>query len=380
MGPVLPGHLRFGIALTLLVCVFSSTASQPSPVDGGAGGNGAGLAERGAALFVRSFTPEHGLGPLFNHQSCVGCHAVPSVGGVGPEGLGTATRVGRLTASRFDPLTDRGGPVARARSVNELGMPCDLAPGITAHANVTSVRNAPALHGSGLIDSISDAEIAAGVVPRGDGVHGRAHVISEPDGRQRIGRFGWKADTVTLRQFVADAFRNELGITSPLAPADLAPAGGSRGARCPGDGEGPEDDGSMIDAVTAFVASLPPPAPRAGSPVGSALFTATGCAACHTPSLASPAGPVSLYSDLLLHDLGPDLDDKIVQGRAGGRDWRTTPLWGLGARPRLLHDGRARTIPEAIVAHGGEAAAARQRFTNLSPDERGALLSFLGGL
>jgi CxxC motif-containing protein (DUF1111 family) len=340
----------------------------------------AGLAARGAMLFVTPFTPEQGLGPVFNHRSCVGCHAVPSAGGMGPEGLGTATRVGRLTASGFDALAGRGGPVARARSVDELGSRCDLAPGISEHANVTSVRNAPGLYGSGLIDAIPDERIAAGAIPRGDGVHGRAHRVHGADGSERIGRFGWKADTVTLQQFVADAFRNELGITSPLAPMDLAPAGQPGRARCAGESAALEDDGSIVDAVTAFLVGLPPPAARAVSPRGAALFATIGCEACHSESLASPAGPVRLYSALLLHDLGPDLDDKVVQGQAGGRDWRTTPLWGLAARPRFLHDGRARTVTEAIVAHGGEATAARQRFNQLSAPEREALLAFLAGL
>jgi CxxC motif-containing protein (DUF1111 family) len=365
-------HLRAVVAIVALVGAVASTAALP--VDGTI------LAARGGALFVMTFTPERGLGPLFNHQSCVGCHAVPGVGGVGPEGLGTATRVGRLTGAAFDPLADRGGPVARARSVSELGVRCDLAPGIPSRANVTSVRNAPALHGTGLIDTIADETIAASAIPRGDGVHGRVHLVRDADGRSRIGRFGWKADTVTLRQFVADAFRNELGITSPLAPTDLVPASGPGRGPCPGEGGGLEDDGATIEAVTAFVASLRPPVARAGSPRGGALFATTGCVACHTPSLASPGGPVALYSDLLLHDLGPDLDDKIVQGQASGRDWRTTPLWGLGARPRLLHDGRARTIAEAVLTHGGEAAAARERFTRLPAGDREELLAFLAGL
>jgi CxxC motif-containing protein (DUF1111 family) len=343
-------------------------------------GDHAALAARGAVLFVTPFTPAQGLGPLFNHQSCVGCHAVPSAGGMGPEGLGTATRVGRLSPAGFDALLGRGGPVARARSVNELGSRCDLVAGISAHANVTSVRNAPGLYGSGLIDQIPDAEIIAGAIPRGDGVHGRAHRIRGADDGERVGRFGWKADTITLRQFVADAFRNELGITSPLAPVDLVPTGPPDRARCAGEGAGLEDDGGIVDAVAAFLASLPPLTTPAVWQGGAALFSTTGCAACHSPSLVSPAGPVRLYSDLLLHDLGPDLDDKVVQGQAGGRDWRTTPLWGLRARPRLLHDGRARTVTEAIAAHGGEATAARQRFNQLSVPERAALLAFLAGL
>jgi CxxC motif-containing protein (DUF1111 family) len=273
-------------------------------------------------------------------------------------------------------MIGRGGPVARARSVVERGLPCDLLPGIPDGANVTSVRNAPTLYGTGLIDAIPDAVIAAGAFARGDGVHGRAHRVRGADGGERVGRFGWKADTATLRQFVADAFRNELGITSPLAPADLA----TGHPRCPGEGARPEDDGTIVDAVTAFLTALPPPDERIASPRGAALFQAVGCAACHTPSLPLGERQVSLYSDLLLHDLGPDLDDKVVQGEARGPHWRTTPLWGLGARARLLHDGRARTLSEAILVHGGEASAATQRFRRLSPEDRDALLAFLAGL
>ena len=303
------------------------------------------------------------------------------MGGVGPDGLGTAMRIGRLTSAGFDPMIDRGGPVARAHSVAEEGRPCDLAPGIPPGANITSVRNAPDLHGAGAIDAIPDEAIAAGAVPRDDGVRGRAHWVVGADGHDRIGRFGWKADVATLRQFVADAFRNELGITSPLAPTDVAPVGQPGHPRCPGEGTALEDDGTVVDAVTAFVATLRRPvAPRVSSARGATVFGSIGCDACHRPSLFVGRSRVWLYSDLLLHDLGPDLDDKVVQGRAGGRDWRTTPLWGLGSRPRLLHDGRARTISDAILAHGGEAAAAQQRFSRLAPEARDALLAYLTGL
>lgn len=369
------------VALVVLLATAASTRVSPTPRHEPAPSNDpAGLVGRGEVLFATRFTPGQGLGPLFNDTSCIGCHAIPVTGGMGPEGLGIATRVGRLTPAGFDPMIGRGGPVARARSVTEKSLPCDFAPGIPEGVNVTSVRNAPDLRGTGLIDEIPDEQIAAGAVPRGDGVHGRAHWVRAADGHERIGRFGWKADTATLRQFVADAFRNELGITNPLAPMDILPVGQPGRRRCPGEGLSLEDDGSMVDAVTAFVASLPPPAVRATSPQGSALFEAIGCAACHTPSLSFGDRRAWLYSDLLLHDLGPDLDDKVGQGQAGGPEWRTTPLWGLGMRPRLLHDGRARTIAEAIVAHGGEAATARQRFLLLSPEERETLLTFLAGL
>lgn len=299
---------------------------------------------------------------------------------MGPEGLSTVTKFGRLTKNRFDPMFDRGGPIARRHSVAEEGLECDLAPGIPSGANLTSIRNAPDLHGTGLIDAIRDEEIAAGAVARGDAVHGRAHWVNTADGRKRVGRFGWKADTATLKQFVADAFRNELGITNPLAPRELGYAQQPGRHCCPGESVGLEDDGTMVDALTAFVAALSPPVPRTTSIRGSVILAKIRCTACHTPSLSLGRGRAWLYSDLLLHDIGPDLDDKIVQGCARGSDWRTTPLWGLGTRPRLLHDGRARSITEAILAHGGEAATAKQRFLLLNSEEREVLLRFLSGL
>ncbi len=110
------------------------------------------------------------------------------------------------------------------------------------------------------------------------------------------------------------------------------------------------------------------------------VFKQTGCASCHVPALQSGTGDVPLYSDLLLHDMGPALDDAVVQGSAGGRHWRTTPLWGLSDRTRFLHDGRADSLEAAILAHGGEADAARQRFRSLPSDQLRSLLEFLGTL
>jgi CxxC motif-containing protein (DUF1111 family) len=283
-------------------------------------------------------------------------------------------RVGKLDDAGFDPLSGRGGPIARASSVASLGSSCALMPGIPPGANLTSVRNAPALWGSGLIDAIPDGAILAGTMPRGDGVHGRPNLVHDEEGRRRVGRFGWKADAATLRQFVAEAFRNELGITNPLAPTDRA-----ADRRCADQVDRPEADRSIVEAVSAYVASLPPPAAAEPPPRGLILFQSVGCAACHLPELPSRDGPARLYSDLLLHDLGPDLDDKVVQAEAGGREWRTSPIWGLASRPRLLHDGRARTI-EAVAAHGGEAAAAAGRFRGLGPDDRRDLLAFLRSL
>jgi CxxC motif-containing protein (DUF1111 family) len=288
-------------------------------------------------------------------------------------------RVGRFDHHEFDALADFGGPVARAHSVAEIGVPCALRPGAPAIANLISVRNASALYGLGLIEAIPDHVIRTGAVSRGS-VSGRPNVRRDAQGRERIGRYGWKADVATLAQFVAEAFRNELGITSPLAPSDLVPRGSDCG--------GPtalawDDDGTTIRAVTAYLASLPPPSPAPGSfnAAGRALFSSIGCAACHTPTLRAGDGrDAPLYSDLLLHDMGPALDDGVIQGDARGKDWRTTPLWGLGARPRFLHDGRATTIKDAILAHDGEGAEAAREFRRLMASDQAVLLEFLSAL
>jgi CxxC motif-containing protein (DUF1111 family) len=138
-----------------------------------------------------------------------------------------------------------------------------------------------------------------------------------------------------------------------------------------------------VTALVAFLAALPAPAPapaRRATPAGAAVFEQTGCAACHVPTLRAGEREVALYSDLLLHDMGPALDDGVVQASAAGPDWRTTPLWGLSDRRRFLHDGRARNLAAAILAHGGEAQRARDRFRDLSDQARRRLLAYLRSL
>jgi hypothetical protein len=337
------------------------------------------LVSPGEQLFRADFTPAQGLGPLYNARSCLECHRTPTAGGMGRNGLSVVHRVGRFNGLEFDDLIGLGGPVARAHSVAEIGVACALAPGPPAQVNLISVRNAPALYGLGMIESIPDDVIRAGAVLRGK-VHGRPNVVRDALGRERIGRYGWKADVATLEQFVAEAFRNELGITSPLAPADLVPGSSDCGSTSSATWD---DDGTTIRAVTAYLASLPPLSARSLglNSAGRVLLSAIGCADCHTPALAGTDGKnVPLYSDLLLHDMGPALDDRVIQGGAKGKDWRTTPLWGLGMRPRLLHDGRATTIKQAILAHDGEAADTARAFRWLIESEQVALLAFLSAL
>jgi CxxC motif-containing protein (DUF1111 family) len=355
-------------ALALLV-VGAFVLARPD------GDDDATAADRGRALFVREFTPAQGLGPLFNERSCSGCHLRPTLGGVGRGGLAIVLRVGQLTGDGFDSMTGSGGPVARQHAVSG----CALAAGIPAGANVTSVRNAPALFGSGLIDAISDEQIRAGAVTRRDGVSGRANLVRGADGRVRVGRFGWKADTPKLAQFVAEAFRNELGVTSPDAPAFDAAGAASPGGACGRQSRAADLGRDDVAAVLGFVASLPAPAPHQ-DPAGEQVFRQTGCAACHVASLEADTRDVPLYSDLLLHDMGPLLDDRVDQASATGREWRTAPLWGVSRRTRYLHDGRAQSLEAAILAHGGEARRARQRFRTLSRADRSRLVAFLRSL
>ncbi len=336
------------------------------------------LAQRGAVLFETPFGIAEGLGPLYNEKSCNACHDSPRLGGMGPEGLGLHMRVGKMVNGSYDPLEGRGGPVARRHSIAELGVNCRLVAGMPAEADVVSLRNAPSLFGAGLIDGIPDAIIlAAATAERSGGttIAGRAHMVrGVDDGDWHVGRFGWKANTAALRQVVAHSLRNEIGITNPLAPSDLV-------AMAPGCDVRPDpnDDGAVLSALYAFVATLAPPSVHTAGQAseGAALFTAAGCASCHIPELQGAQGMVPLYSDLLLHDMGSTLDDGVVQGQARGTDWRTTPLWGLGERVRFLHDGRATTLRAAIIAHDGEAAPAAKTFLDLPPQQQMQLLSFL---
>jgi mono/diheme cytochrome c family protein len=375
-GP-LPGYPDAPGAL-LEIPAFGTVQSNARKRDGAIPGRNLRSSQtvaRGALLFRTPFTPKQGLGPLYNAQSCIECHQSPRPGGMGLGGFAPVQRIGRRDGGSFDPLIGRGGPIARIHTVAELGIPCSLAAGPSALANLISTRNSPPLFGLGLIESIPDEIIFAGAARRSPG-GGRTNIVRDAKGTARPGRFGWKADTASLEQFVAEAFRNELGMTNPLAPIDVVPPQ----ADC-GRGAAPaiKIDGAAVRAVAAFIASLPAALPTVEKQdaIGRILFPAAGCADCHTPALSSPAGEVPLYSDLLLHSMGPGLDDGIVQGEARGPDWRTAPLWGLAMRRRFLHDGRARSIEDAILAHDGEGRQAAATFRQLTRPEQDALLTFL---
>jgi CxxC motif-containing protein (DUF1111 family) len=258
-------------------------------------------------------------------------------------------------------------------------------------------RRAPIpLFGAGLVEAIPDETIAAREDPGdrdGDGVRGRAaRVFDVATGRERVGRFGWKAQQATLLAFSGDAYRNEMGITNDLFPDEVALGVSPEQMKLCSPKRGLEDVRDRttgrrgIDNFENFMKLLAPIAPAAEHPEGEALFAAIGCAACHTPVMTTAAGtnpvfdrkPVRLFSDLLLHDIGTG--DGIEQAAAKGEEIRTPALWGLRFRRPLMHDGASATVPDAIRRHAGEARGSVDRFDGLTKLEREKVLAFLAAL
>ncbi|MFW2544238.1 di-heme oxidoredictase family protein [Primorskyibacter sp. 2E107] len=273
---------------------------------------------------------------------------------------------------------------------------------------LTSPRVAPQMIGLGLLEAIPAQDILANADPDdadGDGISGRAQIVwSDEFGAPMLGRFGMKAGMPTIREQSAHAFAGDIGISNPLMPnpaGDCTPTQKScvDAPHGDGDGRGTEIDEAGLDLVTFYSQNLAVPARRdPGSPEvlkGKEVFYESGCTACHTPKFVTHRlnddSPQSFqliwpYTDLLLHDMGEGLADHRPEGRATGREWRTAPLWGIGLTRQvsghsyLLHDGRARSLLEAILWHGGEAEAARTRVVEMPPEERAALITYLESL
>ncbi len=303
------------------------------------------------------------------------------------------------------PVTLDDGTVVRLQKphyrVENLGYgPLD--PDVTL-----SPRIANPMIGMGLIQAIHPDDLMADPDDAdGDGISGRmALARGHTDARPYPGRFGWKAQSGSVREQSAEAFAGDIGISSP----DIAaPHGDCTDAQpaCLAMPDGVQDDlgrgeatAQVMDLVTFYAENLAVPARRdVDDPKvlrGKALFHRAGCPACHTPKFvtrrdaANPAHAFQLiwpHSDFLLHDMGPGLADGQRVGVAGGAEWRTQPLWGIGltaavsGRTRFLHDGRARNLEEAILWHGGEAQAARDRYAGLDAADRAALIRFLESL
>lgn len=344
----------------------------------------------GRADFVERETPDRGLGPIFNRDSCVACHSGPAVGGASNI---TATRFGRTTNGTFDPLTSLGGSLLQERAIRPEGVER-----VPQQANVTARRQTTPLFGLGLIEAIPDDTILKGVRKQPvDGVLGKAAMITDvASGKTRVGRFGWKGQQATLLAFAGDAYVNEMGITNRLFPTENAPNGNQTllknldRVRDPEDVPDPVSGRAGVDVLADFMRFLAPPPTQpatTSTAFGAKLFLDNGCAACHTPMMTTGASPVAalnaktvmLYSDLLLHDMG-SLGDGIVQGPAGARDIKTPPLWGVRASGPYLHDGRARTLDDAIRAHDGEGRASRDRYLKLTAEQQRLIVEFLNSI
>jgi CxxC motif-containing protein (DUF1111 family) len=339
--------------------------------------------------FMEVETPEDGLGPVFNGNSCAECHAVPSVGGSEPNlGVARETRIGRTINGKFDPLVNEGGPLLQQRVVSLPG--CKLTTGevVPPDATIVSLRLSTPLFGAGLMEAIPEKTILANTSNGG-----KANFVLNPDtGQMELGRFGWKAQVATLHQFAGDAYLNELGITNPSFPMENLPQGqkiplGCDIAPAQDPPDGLEDNGDGVIAFENFMKFLAPLAPRrTATAQEQQLFLTTGCASCHVPTMMTGPNkvdalnkqPVNLFSDLLLHNIGTG--DGIEQGQAKGEEFRTAPLWGLSRRDRFMHDGRSNTIETAILRHGEEAQNARKKFEGLPQSDHDALLAFLGSL
>ena len=385
-----------------------------------------------------STTARDGLGPHFNARSCAGCHLHDGRGrppahegergsglllrlGIPGKGPGDPTRPDPVYGNqlqdgaipgivpegsiriRWEEVPGRygdGSTYVLRRPVYEV---VDLGYGPLAPDVRLSPRVGSHLVGLGLLEAVPEESIRSRADPGdrdGDGISGRVNEV--PDrvkGGTSLGRFGWKANQPSLLQQTAEAFLGDLGITTSLLPEENCGGEGGEACRAAPHGGRPEIDDEDLAKVVLYVSSLAVPAMRDPAEFevtrGSRLFREIGCTACHTPTLQTGEHPtlpvlsnqtIHPYTDLLLHDMGEGLADGLPDHGADGREWRTPPLWGIGLIPLVnghsfyLHDGRARTLEEAVLWHGGEAESSRERFRTLSPELRAALVRFLESL
>lgn len=401
---------RIALAVFSSLIVTTSSSALP-PLQQRAGEAIAGLTPNERALFEigkveysTPFSASEGLGPAFNATNCASCHESP----IGGWGGTTVQHFGRLEPNgTFNFLEEFGGPVRQ-----RLALPGGCSEALPASANHVRERVTPSVLAFGLVEALSDAQLAANADPNdtnGDGISGRVHMvqpIETPGSPLRAGRFGWKAQIATVLSFSADAGRTEMGITNRVVGDETAPGGNEATLDLCDNLAEPEDVSNtngleFIDSITSFQRYLAPPpqTPKLGM-AGEVVFNAIGCVKCHTSSFTTPNDPAlegalrdqtfRPYSDFLLHDMGDMLadgiGDGIPDGDAGRFEMKTPPLWNLRERPVMLHDASAdqflftEKVEHAISRHGGEAGASRAAFNALTPAARTELMRFLDSL
>jgi CxxC motif-containing protein (DUF1111 family) len=379
-----------------------------------------------------------GLGPFFHARSCSACHPFDGRGRPPEAGetmtgllfrLGTPhspeiATYGHQLAPRAVPGLEPEGDVSIAwtervetfpdGTERKLMAPTYAAKNWNYGPPPSDLRLSPRLavpvFGGGLIEAVPEDALRRRSDPEdsdSDGISGRVNVVTNGDASGRvstsIGRFGWKASVPSLRHQAAAALRDDIGITSRLAPGEsFSAVQAEKAGVFPRGVEGDstfEAADAILDRLETYLRTLAPPARRNVDDVvvrrGESLFAALRCATCHVPELKT--GPVPAipelagktfhpYTDVLVHDMGPRLADGRPDGGASGTEWRTAPLWGLGllqavnGHTRLLHDGRARDAEEAILWHGGEAESSREGYKALPRAGREAVLRFLESL
>ena len=443
---------RFVTAVTLPLLTFTLVVGMQGAGNGGgrgakdpgvrggtpgAGTPVSGLTANQLAFFsagIESFeeqdTVTSGLGPRFNAEGCAQCHAQPATGGTSPfVNPQVAVANDQGATNQVPSFIALNGPVREARFPYTLDLK-HIDGGVHALFTVTGRTDAPGCNisqdnfakaaqegdlifriptpvfGSGLIETISDATILANMnnnlsQKHNLGVFGRPNT-SANDGT--ITRFGWKAQNKSLEVFSGEAYNVEVGVTNELFNTERDQTPGCQFNPTPEDSTNFDLDGTSLPSdlirFTMFMRFLDQPQPGTSSPStqhGSQVFSQIGCALCHTPSLTTGLSsvaalsniPANLYSDILLHHMGPNLADNVSQGVAGGDEFRTAPLWGLGQRIFFLHDGRTSDLVQAIQAHasGGnrqyqssEANGAVNNYNKLSGGDQQDLLNFLRSL
>ena len=349
-------------------------------------------------IFKEQDDVDEGLGPVYNAQSCGECHQNPVTGGI--------SQVSELRAGFFDGrvfIDHPGGSLIQDRAIDP-----SIQERVLDGYNVSTLRTALNTLGDSLIEATDDNTFRTLAALQFFQTFGRiaGQVITVPvteaGGRLRVGRFGWKNQHASLLSFSADAYLNEMGITSPLQPAENTSLGRSVAAF--DTKPDPDNNGDDVEAFARFIRATKAP-PRDGAlaatpdaQAGSLLFSGIGCAVCHVRTLTTaPAGtvinggtfvvPPALgnkiyhpFGDFLLHDVGTG--DGIVQngGQSTRNKVRTAPLWGVRTRSRLMHDGASLTFTEAILRHDGEAGFVINSYRNLTRREQQQLLTFLRSL
>jgi CxxC motif-containing protein (DUF1111 family) len=438
---------KWRVVLVVLVVMFFGVAesiqaqfrAKDPGVRGGPNGAGGPLpglttAERemfvvGREDFAEAEDDADGLGPRFNFTGCGGCHVTPDVGGTSPALNPLVQIPAEFPANRLPSFITANGPIREARfkfnrdgsrdgGVHALFVITGAAG--AAGCNIrqedfeTQVRNNNIIFriptptfGTGLMEQITDTTILNNLSSNSTtksnlGISGR---VNRNGNDGTITRFGWKAQNKSLIIFSAEAYNVEMGITNEGFQQERDETPTCQFATVPNDVNVSVREISAISNFANFQRFLAPPTPSPDTPGGSSSigrgrqrFTDVGCALCHTPSLRTSVNstvlaladkPVNLYSDLALHQMGPNLADDILQGAARGDEFRTAPLWGLGKRIFFLHDGRTRDLDEAIQAHrsganskfgASEANAVIDKYNRLGEGDQQDLLNFLRSL